>query len=87
MPDRLAGTLIEYDPDRRFGWLRPHNQQCGSDIFVHRGEFKGFEPESGQRFTFEIGEHNGRQCARYIRKEHDNFAAIYSPGVLRMLGL
>ena len=70
MSDRIAGSLIQYDADRRFGWLWPDGQEFGvDDIFVHRGEFKGFEPEAGQRFTFEVGEHNGRPCARFVRKE------------------
>jgi cold shock CspA family protein len=56
----LEGTVTRYNSDKGFGSLRV---QGDSDWFFHVSSCADFEPETGQKVTFDTGENRGRPCA------------------------
>jgi cold shock protein len=65
-----VGTLIWWNPDRGFGFIRP--DEDGPDMFLHVSALDeaGIHPMTlrlGQRLIYETGDHDGKTTAVDIK--------------------
>ncbi|WP_163836933.1 cold-shock protein [Spartinivicinus ruber] len=59
-----TGTVKFFNSAKGFGFIAPTE---GKDLFFHKSEIQGYEPQDGEKVEFEIGQSQKGPCAVNVR--------------------